>query len=259
MFRVLGPVRIGPSYSEYAPKSAKIRSLLATLVVSANRVVPKHALIEELWGERPPRTASTALHVYVSNLRKELPEAVRMAVLTEPSGYLLRASWEEFDLHCFQRKLDQGVAEMAALRYDAAILSLRGALDLWRGPALADVAAGPLLTAAASRADELRTAAQVRYIDAMMLMERHHEVVGELRALIAEHPLLEHFYEQFMLALYRSGRQAEALECYRDLRFRLSSDLGIDPSRRLQRLHRAILQADLELESPAWSLTAARE
>nr|MDT0665031.1 AfsR/SARP family transcriptional regulator [Micromonospora sp. DSM 115978] len=187
------------------------------------------------------------------------PPQVRPNLVTEPSGYLLRVPFEEVDLHCFERMLNQGLRELAALQYEQAIESLRGALDLWRGPALADVAAGPMLSSAASRVDELRTAAQVRYMEAMMSTQRHHEVVGELRALIAERPLLERFYEQLMLALYRSGRQAEALECYRDLRFRLSGELGIDPSRRLQRLHRAILQADLELETASWSFSSARE
>jgi DNA-binding SARP family transcriptional activator len=253
MFRVLGPIRIGPSNSEYAPTSAKVRSLLATLVVSADRVVPKHALIEELWGEQPPRTAVTALHVHVSRLRKELPDDVRSRLVTESPGYLLRAAGEDVDLHCFERMLAGGVRELADRRFDHAVASLRGALDLWRGPALADVDVGPLLTSAATRIDELRTVAQVRYVEAMMSAGWHQEVVGELRALVAERPLREQFYEQLMLALYRSGRQVEALESYHGLRKRLSTELGIEPSHRLQRLQQAILQADRGLESSAWS------
>jgi DNA-binding SARP family transcriptional activator len=259
MFRVLGPIRIGPSYSEYAPTSAKVRSLLATLVVSADRVVPKHTLIEELWGEEPPRTATTALHVHVSRLRKELPDQVRSRLVTESPGYLLRVSGEDVDLHCFERMLAGGLRELTERRFDRAVASLRGALDLWRGPALADVDTGPLLTSALTRIDELRTVAQVRYVEAMLSAGWHQEVVGELRALVTERPMREQFCELLMLALYRSGRQVEALENYRSLRSRLNRELGIEPSRRLQHLHRAILQADRSLEVSSWSFAEGHE
>jgi DNA-binding SARP family transcriptional activator len=243
-FRLLGPleavvdgapVRLGPPQQ---------RALLALLLLNANEVVSRDRIVDELWGERPPATAIKLVQVYVSALRKVLEPNV---LLTRPPGYLLQVEPDAVDLDRFRRHLDEGGAALDAGAPGAAADHFRSALALWRGPALADLAFAPFAQAQIGRLDELRLEALSDRIEADLELGRS-DVVGELEALIAEHPLRERLRGQLMLALYRSGRQADALAAYQDARRALVDELGIEPGRELRELEQAILRQDLALD-----------
>jgi DNA-binding SARP family transcriptional activator/tetratricopeptide (TPR) repeat protein len=243
-FRLLGPleavvdgapVRLGPPQQ---------RALLALLLLNANEVVSRDRIVDELWGERPPATAIKLVQVYVSALRKVLQPDV---LVTRPPGYLLQVEPDAVDLDRFRRHLDEGGAALGAGAPAAAADHFRSALALWRGPALADFAFAPFAQAQIGRLDELRLEALSDRIEADLELGRS-DVVGELEALIVEHPLRERLRGQLMLALYRSGRQADALAAYQDARRALVDELGIEPSRELRELEQAILRQDPELD-----------
>jgi DNA-binding SARP family transcriptional activator len=242
-FRLLGPLEVVEHDCLLALGGVKQRSLLAVLLLHANEVVSADRLIDELWGQTPPLTAGKSIQVYVSRLRKELGEG-RLA--TQAPGYILRVDPSELDLACFEQLL--GEARGADAK--SAAQKLRQALALWRGAALADLAYEPFVQAEIARLEELRWAAQEQRIDADLADGRHAELIGELEALIAEHPLRERLRRQLMLALYRSSRQAEALDTYREARRELSEELGLEPSGELKRLERAILHQDPALDLP---------
>jgi DNA-binding SARP family transcriptional activator len=233
---------------------AKPRSLLAILLLHANQVLSTDRLIDELWGASPPATAAKSLQVMVSKLRKRLGDD-RLA--THPPGYVLRVEPAALDLARFEQLV--GEARQAAP--ESAARKLRQALALWRGPALADLAYESFAQAEIARLEELRLAALDQRIDADLATGRHAELVGELEALVAQHPLRERLRCQLMLALYRSGRQAEALDAYRSARRELSEELGLEPSEELKRLEQAILRQDpaLDLPEDTQSLAAARQ
>jgi DNA-binding SARP family transcriptional activator len=245
-YAVLGPLEVRSEGLTIPIGSPKQRAVLAVLALEAGRVVPVERLIDELWGDAPPPTATTALQVYVSKLRKALGER---AIETRTPGYVLRCSPEELDL----RRFEQLTAEARSVQPERAAELLREALSLWRGAALADVDL-PLETA---RLEELRLAAQQARIDADLARGCSTELVTELEALVQAHPLREPFRAQLMLALYRAGRQAEALEAYRDARGALVEELGIEPSQRLQQLEQAILRQDASLSDAAEKTVAA--
>jgi DNA-binding SARP family transcriptional activator len=217
--------------------------LLVLLLTSANEVVPADRLIDELWGADPPRTAANALQVHVSRLRRLL--AAEDVVVTREPGYLIRVEPDELDLLRFEQLLSDA---QNAVPDDAARI-LREALALWRGPALADLEREPLARAEIGRLEELRLFALERRLDADLALGRRAELVGELEALTREHPYREAFRAQLMLALYGSGRQAEALEVYRQTRQLLVEELGIEPGPAIQRLEQAILRQDPALAS----------
>jgi YVTN family beta-propeller protein len=221
----------------------KQRTLLAILLLHANEVVSSDALIDGLWGERPPKTAGTALQVYVSNLRKLLsPERLE----TRSPGYLLHIEPEELDLGRFE----QLAAQTNGDDPEASASALTEALTLWRGQPLADFAYDSFAQTEIARLEELRLTATEQRIDAELRLGRDAELVGELEALVAKHPLRERLVSQLMLALYRSGRQTEALEAYRRARQTLVEELGIEPSPALKQLEKAILAQDPALEAP---------
>src|SRR5262245_27329269 len=240
-FRLLGPLEVIERDGPLALGGAKQRSLLAVLLLHANELVSADRLIDELWGQSPPATAAKSVQVYVSRLRKELGDG-RLA--TRAPGYLLRVDPAEHDLAQFR----QLTAEAAGAEADEAAEKLRQALALWRGPALADLAYEPFAQSEITRLEELRWAALEQRVDADLACGRHAELVGELEALVAEHPLRERLRAQLMLALYRSSRQAEALDAYRAARRELSEELGLEPSEELKRLEQAILRQDPALE-----------
>lgn len=246
--RILGPLEARAGERSLPLGGAKQRALLAILLLHANEVVSTDRLIDELWGESPPETAANTLQVYVSQLRKALE--VKDAIATRPPGYALQLPPEQLDLGCFERLLEDGRRALAAGRPADASARLAEALALWRGPALADFAYEAFAQAPIARLEELRLAALEERIDADLALGRHADVVPELEALVAEQPLRERQRGQLMLALYRSGRQAEALEAYQEARGALVEELGIEPSPALQRLERAILNQDPELEAP---------
>src|SRR5918994_5128882 len=242
-FRLLGPLEVAEHDRLLALGGIKQRSLLAILLLHANELVSSDRLIDELWGDASPRTAGKALQVHVSRLRKQLG-AGRLA--THPPGYVLRVDPSELDLARFERLLEE--ARQADAR--RAAQKLREALALWRGPALADLAYEPFAQVEIARLDELRLAVLEQRIDADLALGRHAELVGELEALIARQPLREGLRGQLMLALYRSARQAEALDAYRAARRELSDELGLEPSEQLKRLEQAILRQDPALDLP---------
>jgi DNA-binding SARP family transcriptional activator len=236
-FRLLGPLEVADRDRSLALGGVKQRSLLAVLLLHANEVVSTDRLIDELWGGEPPATAPKSVQVYVSKLRKEIGEG---RLVTRAPGYVLRLGGSERDLARFE----QLVAEARRAAPEAAARKLREALALWRGPALADLAYEPFAQAEIARLEELRLAVLEQRIDADLAAGRHAELVGELEALAARHPLRERLRCQLMLALYRSARQAEALDAYRAARRELSEELGLEPSEELKRLERAILRQD---------------
>jgi DNA-binding SARP family transcriptional activator len=237
-FRLLGPFE-GP----VDVPGGKPRALLARLLLDPGRVVAADALVEALWGESPPPSAPKVLQAHVSALRKALgPEAIE----TRAPGYALRGTTS--DLARFEelteRARDQGdPAARAEL--------LREALALWRGDPLAEFRREPFAEGAAARLAELRLEALAQRIEADLQLGRHEALVGELSALVASEPLRERLREQLMLALYRSGRQADALHIYREGRATLVDELGIEPGPALQRLEQAILRQDAALAAPA--------
>ena len=255
-FRILGPLEVWDEGCEVSLGGPKPRALLAVFLLHPNEVVPSDRLIDELWGEDSPEDAAAALRVNVSRLRKSLPQDV---VTTRSPGYVIRVEPDELDLHRFERLVDEGKSLLArGLEADASE-RLRDALSLWRGPALADFAYESFAQAPISRLDEIRLAAVELRIDADLALGRHDELVGELEALVAEHPLRERLRWDLITALYRAGRQAEALDAYRAARQALVDELGIEPSPALQELERAILRQDPSLDVEAQAPARVRE
>jgi DNA-binding SARP family transcriptional activator/class 3 adenylate cyclase len=249
-FRILGPLEVLDDDGRLLLLGgAKQRALLAVLLMHAGAVVSADRLIDELWGEDPPERARSVLQVYVANLRKILeparPRRAASSLLkTQPPGYLLDLDAHAFDLARFDGLADEARAALAAGDIQATAVVLRQALSLWRGPVLGDVAAELADQGVLARLEEQRLAALEQRIDADLTLGRHTELVGELEALVTAHPLRERLRGQLMAGLYRCGRQAEALEVYRQTRETLAEELGIDPSRALRDLERAILAQD---------------
>jgi class 3 adenylate cyclase/tetratricopeptide (TPR) repeat protein len=233
-FRILGPLEVLDDGRTLDLGGAKQRATLAMLALHANRVVAHERLIEALWDEKPPDTARKALQVYVSQLRKVLG---RERLETKPRGYLLRIGPEELDLSRFELLRDSGKPEQA--------------LAQWRGEPLADFADQRFAEPEIARLEELRLACVEQRIELDLADGRHTELIGELEALVRLHPLSEHLRAQLMLALYRSGRQAEALEAYQAARTALVDGLGIEPGPALRGLHQRILTQDPELDLAA--------
>ena len=222
-FELLGPLRVVEGESDVTPARPKQRALLTLLLLRRGEVVPGAQLIEALWGEEPPGTAQTALHGHISNLRKLLgADRIR----TRPPGYLLQVSPDELDLARFESLIAE-----ARARDDPAERSarLREALSLWRGEPLADLRGEPFAEREIARLEELRLAALEDRIDADLALGRHHDLVPELEPLVAEHVFRERLRGQLMLALYRCGRQADALHVFQSGRRALVEELGIDP------------------------------
>ena len=246
-FRILGAVEVLVDGTPAALGAPKQRAVLAMLLVNRRRVVSADALVDGLWGESPPASAVQSLQVYIHGLRRAVGAE---RIETAGRGYRAAVSEDELDLDRFERGLERGRAALEAGRAEDATDELRQAMALWRGSALADLPEESRRAAEADRLDELRlTALELRY-DAELASGRHDAVVAELEALTAEHPYHERFLEQRVLALYRCGRQADALEVYREARRTLSEDLGLEPSRALQELERAVLRQDPSLAAP---------
>jgi len=240
-YRILGPLEVVDDDGCATPiGTAKEQTLLGVLLLNANRIVPRERLIDELWGERPPATAAKAVQVYVSQLRKRLAED-RSSIATRADGYVLELAPEQLDAAQFERRLDEARAEAAAGATDEAARLLGAAIALWRGRALAGVTFESYASADVERLEDLRLVAVMERIDCELELGRHERVVGELERLVAQHPLKERLRAQLMLALYRSGRQADALEAYRNARATLVERLGIEPGDELRALERAVL------------------
>ncbi len=243
-FRILGPLELDAGDGPLGLGGPKQRAVLAHLVVRANQVVPAATLIDELWGEDPPETARNTLQTYVSHLRK-IVGADR--ITARPPGYVLAIGPDELDLTRFDALVDESkLARPTDARLARA--ALEEALSMWRGPALADVRDDPSLMAEATRLDALRLDTEEARLELLLELGEHARAVGELEALLARYPLRERSWGQLTLALYRSGRQADALAAFGRARSILADELGIDPSPELVRLHERILRQDPSLE-----------
>ncbi len=248
-FGVLGPVLVRAGDRDVTPTRSRLRELLALLLMRANAAVSSAALIHELYGDRPPDTAVTALQVHVSQLRKALlPGGVSQQRLrTVCGGYLLQVEPDELDLHRFEALASEGSRLVAAGGAARAAAVLRAALQLWRGPALADVSSPVLVQVFGPRAEARRLEVLESRIEAELTAGASDALVPELRNLVAEHPLQERLRSQLILVLYRAGRQADALAEYADFRLLLRTELRCTPSAELQELHQRILASDPEL------------
>jgi predicted ATPase/DNA-binding SARP family transcriptional activator len=247
-FGLLGPLVVKADGRELPLGGPKQRALLAVLLLRPNALVPAERIVDELWGERPPARAAKAVQVFVSKLRKAIGAA---AIETGPGGYALRVEPDSYDRDRFERLATDGrrlLADGSAV--DAAGV-LREALAIWRGPALADFRDEPFAQAEIARLEELRLAALELRLEADTAAGRHAEAIGELEALVREHPLREGPRAVLMLALYRAGRQAEALALYRETRELFAAELGIEPGPELRELERRILVQDESLAAPA--------
>ena len=254
-FRILGPLEVVTNGQPLALGGSKQRAVLAVLLLHANEAVSVDRLIDTLWGESPPPGAVQTVRVHISRLRKVLDNggregAGRSILVTAPGGYQLKVSDDNLDLMRFERLLAEGRRALDADRADQAAKLLGEAVALWRGPALADLAFEPFAQVEAARLDELRVEAIEGRIEAELALGRHADVVSQVEPLIAEHPLRERLRRLQMLALYRSGRQAEALEAYRQARETLVEQVGVEPGPELRELHEAILRQDPALDAP---------
>jgi DNA-binding SARP family transcriptional activator len=257
-FRILGPVELWAEGREIVLKGARQRTLLALLLLRRGDAVSRDRLIEELWGERPPRGAAKALQVAVSRLRRGLGGEGRR-LLTAPTGYQLRLEPGELDLERFERLCDDGRRALAAGRPELAATRLRSGIAEWRGPPLADLSLEPLTRAEVARLQALHEAAVEDRIEADLQAGHHGELVAELEQRFARHPQRERTCAQLMLALYRSGRQGDALEVYRTVARTLDAELGLRPGPELERLQQDILVHDPGLRYTGRGVAEARE
>jgi DNA-binding SARP family transcriptional activator len=247
----LGPLRVVCEDGEIATIGAqKIETLLAALLIRADQVVATDQLMTEIWNDRVPRRATAGIHVYVSQLRKFLTRCGGPGgrVVTRPPGYVLHSGDDELDYRSFVELVDWGRDHARESRYEQASKCFENALAMWRGPALGDLSHGPIVDGFVTWLTETRLECTEMLIDAQLELGRHRELVGRLYSLTAEHPLRESFVRQLMLALYRSERQADALEVYRSVRRTIREELGLEPCRALQELQQGILTANYELE-----------
>jgi DNA-binding SARP family transcriptional activator/pimeloyl-ACP methyl ester carboxylesterase len=249
-FRILGPLEVTACGRSLELAAPRVRALLALLIVHANQVVPAGRLIEELWPGHPADRAAASLQVRLSELRKALRSAGEAdRLITRPPGYRLQAAPGEVDAAIFEQLAAEGEAALAAGDAVVAARRLDEALGLWRGPALADVAdAAPSARAEAGRLEEIRLAALESRTEALLGCGKHRELIAELESLTTAHPLRERLWSHRMLALYRAGRQGDALHAYHELRTILGHDLAIEPSPELRDLYAAILRQDPALD-----------
>lgn len=253
---VLGPLSADVNGGSIVPTAGKPRQLLALLAFYPGRVVPVATLMEEIWGTGLPQSAMTTLQTYILQLRRRLgtamgpdvPGSAKEVLATRHGGYVLQIPPESVDVHRYEQLCTAGQHAFEDGEDAVAAHTFRKALAVWKGPALVDVRVGTVLEIEVMRLEESRLVTVERRIDADLRLGRHAELTSELTELIARHPHHEGLHSQAMVALYRSGRQATALDVYRRLRARLIEELGVEPSPQLQRLHQAMLVVDPALD-----------
>jgi DNA-binding SARP family transcriptional activator len=253
-FSILGPMSVVENGDDRTPSAPKHRQMLALLLVNANRAVSMGHFIEELWDYSPPPRAVAAVHTYVMQLRRHIPggEAVTGdRLVTRDQGYLLRVREGEFDLHAYEREVQAGRASLDAGHLDAGVQQIRAAHAKWYGDVLVDVPMGPLLRAVVAAIERHRMESTVRRIHAELQLGRHHQLVAELSALVHMDPANEQLAGQLILALYRSGRQTDALAAFHRLRQVLREELGTSPGQAIHQLVTDILVGDPRLEPPS--------
>lgn len=261
-FNVLGTFEVIDGGRALELGGYKQRAALAVLLLSANRVVPADKLIDELWGETPPGQATGSLQAYVSNLRRALepdraPREQSRVLRSQGGGYLLAVDLADVDSAVFEHQASEGRTLLRQGRAAAARDALARGLGLWRGPALVDFADEPFARTEAARLEELRAVALEDRIAADLALGEHAAVVAEVKQLVDREPLREQLWAHLILALYRSGRQGDALAAYRECRRTLSDELGIDPGPSLRRLEADVLQQSPALDWSAPEQTAA--
>ncbi|MFD3546704.1 BTAD domain-containing putative transcriptional regulator [Streptomyces sp. NPDC058655] len=263
--KVLGPLSAEVNGGSIVPTARKPRQILTLLALYPGRVLPVPTLMEEIWGTELPPSALTTLQTYILQLRRRLgtamgpgspggpglPGGAKDVLTTRHGGYLLQIPPESVDVHTYEALVTQGHTRFEDGDDHGAATALRAALALWQGPALVDVRLGPILEIEVMRLQESRLRTTERRLDADLRLGRHSELIAELTDLTARHPQHEGLHSQVMVALYRSGRQATALDVYRRLRARLIEDLGVEPSPPLQRMHQAMLAVDPALDVQA--------
>ena len=251
-FKILGPLEVRGTDGSIPLGGAKPRAVLAVLLLNPNEPVSAERLAQALWGADAPAGAVKTVQVHVSRLRKSLGDGD--VVTTTSAGYHLRVRPGEVDAERFNKLVEKGRGALAEGRAARAAEILREALGLWRGPPLGDLADAPFASGAVRNLEEARLAALACRVEADVAAGHHAEVIGELRGLVADHPTHEGFEAQLMLALYRCGRQAEALDAYQDARERLVGELGVEPGPELRELQEAILKHDPKLKPPSAEL-----
>lgn len=245
-FRILGRLAVTHDHTECTPTAPMVRRVLAQLLLCTNNIVTLDAIIDELWGDRPPKSAVPTAQTYIYQLRRQfepwLPDGRAEQVLaTCGTGYVLQLEPGQLDQDAFLRLSEQGRRLLAAGDPAAAGRLLRQALALWSGPALADVTAGPSVQAHVVHLSEQRAHTVEMRIQADAMLGRHRELVGELKAMVLTDPLNEWCHAQLIKALACSGRRNESLAVYQDLRKTLSTELGLEPSETLRELHQEVL------------------
>ncbi|MFD9690312.1 BTAD domain-containing putative transcriptional regulator [Kitasatospora sp. NPDC059146] len=255
-YEVLGPLRVGDTDGQVVITSRKTETVLAVLLARMGQVVSVDDLVRELWPADPPQRARDAVYVYVSQLRKLLTRPGEPdPVITRAPGYVLWTPPRAVDFQALQEQLPTARAMMRERRYEEACELLERIVALWRGPVLAGLQAGPVVNTFAAWLQELQLECSELLVESKLMLSRDREVVSQLRCLIREHPLQESFYAQLMLALWRSGRQAEALGVYHSARDTLNRELGLEPGCWLRNLQRTILE--VRGEGPARRTPAA--
>jgi DNA-binding SARP family transcriptional activator/ABC-type sugar transport system substrate-binding protein len=249
-FRILGPLEVVEDGQQVALGTLKERLVLGVLLLHANEFVSRERLIDDLWGEAPPPTARKAVNVYLSKVRKALSGAGADPITTASGGYRLNVEPERLDASRMQVLVAEARERVAEGELETAAERFQEALSLWRGPTLAGLQLESRGRDEVAQLDELRVAVLMDRIDCDLALGRHEQALGELGVLVRAHPLRERLRAQQMLALYRAGRQADALDAYAEARRTLVDDLGIEPSEALQRLQQAILRHDPALEAP---------
>jgi SARP family transcriptional regulator, regulator of embCAB operon len=243
-YEILGRPRVTHGDKEASLRTEKTERLLAALLIRADQVIPATQLVAEVWGNDPPPQASAGLHVHVSQLRKFLSRFGSEPIITRSPGYFLVLGPDELDAHLFQDAVRRGQRQLRSGSIAEAIDEFDAALALWRGPALGGLSGGPLVNGFLVSMEEARLGCIEMWAKANLILGEHRKVVALLSSLAAQHPLREAFQQFLMIALYRSGRQADALAVYQAARRAVIGELGVGPCRALRDTHQAILSGD---------------
>ncbi|MEZ0073059.1 BTAD domain-containing putative transcriptional regulator [Planotetraspora sp. GP83] len=254
--RVLGPLSIHHGTVEISPTAQKLCTVLALLLLNHVRVVPVSALIDELWKDVPPKSARAALQIYVFHLRKMLTQATGLTLAevsentlqTVHNGYRFVVEPGQFDLKVYDRLRRDGCAAMGAGDYRSAAQHFRQALDLWRGPAVADVEPGTRIRAEVAALEQSRMTMLDYRIELDLRLGLHREILSELAVQTLRNRLHENLHAQYVIALYRSGYRIRALEAFHRLRHNMLTEFGLEPSPRLKEFHQAVLTLDPALD-----------
>ncbi|SER24687.1 AfsR/SARP family transcriptional regulator [Actinokineospora terrae] len=254
--RVLGPLSVHHGGAEVTPTAQKPCTVLALLLLNHTRVVPVPALIDELWQDVPPKSARAALQIYVSHLRKALTTTTGLSLAevsadvlqTVHNGYRLVVAPGRFDLETYHRLHRRGHTAMTTGDHRAAAQHFRAALDLWRGPAVADVRPGTRIRAEVAALEQSRLTTRDYRVELDLRLGAHRELLSELAVLTLRDRLHENLHAQYVIALYRSGHRIRALEAFHRLRHNMLAEFGLEPSPRLKELHQAVLTLDPVLD-----------